>query len=309
MVDESAQAEAARFQHLLEPIRDLAQNWSIDIAAELEEYLGELESITISFEDGRSLDFAEAALVIQGSACIYSKKVEHLYTLVYQTLNQVVEKKRVAKEAASVDAEGNDADVAELVHEDTFLTLDDSLKEVDNIVLPVGAPLKDASAFTLTRTPLTLLPGADDKDATGCKMHSCEMHSSGALLLPYMSLPMHMLAVLPSYALPLGGETGATEHGGYAPDGGAHFGDDDDDDSGMPDVRPDDDEWKDALPPSSEEADEGGAVDGEESAPPSTPPGAREAAAAEESRWDPWAPLNPHDTGTSTARPFRKGRT
>ena len=32
----------ARFANLLEPIRDLAQNWSIDIASELEEYLGEL---------------------------------------------------------------------------------------------------------------------------------------------------------------------------------------------------------------------------------------------------------------------------
>ena len=84
---------------------------------QLEDYLSELESITISFEDGRTLDFAEgapprapvccttdrlpldvlslaAALLIQGSACIYSKKVEHLYTLVYQTLNQVVEEKK-----------------------------------------------------------------------------------------------------------------------------------------------------------------------------------------------------------------------
>ena len=105
----------ARFANLLEPIRDLAENWSIDIASEvrpppqpvfvrtrrpgprapqLEEYLGELEAITISFEDGRTLNFVEAAMVIQGSACIYGKKVEHLYTLVYQTLNHIVEKKK-----------------------------------------------------------------------------------------------------------------------------------------------------------------------------------------------------------------------
>jgi hypothetical protein len=29
----------ARFAHLLQPIKDLAQNWNIDIASELEEYL------------------------------------------------------------------------------------------------------------------------------------------------------------------------------------------------------------------------------------------------------------------------------
>ena len=89
----SSQSEQ-RFAHLLEPIRDLAQNWSIDVAAELEDYISELESITISFEDGKALDFAEAALLIQGSACVYSKKVEHLYTLVYNTLDRVVDKKR-----------------------------------------------------------------------------------------------------------------------------------------------------------------------------------------------------------------------
>jgi condensin-2 complex subunit H2 len=48
-----------RFAHLLQPIRDLSINWNIDIASELEEYLSELESITISFDDGKSLNFAE----------------------------------------------------------------------------------------------------------------------------------------------------------------------------------------------------------------------------------------------------------
>ena len=39
----------ARFSTLLEPIRDLAENWSIDIASELEEYLGEPEATLIDF--------------------------------------------------------------------------------------------------------------------------------------------------------------------------------------------------------------------------------------------------------------------
>jgi hypothetical protein len=55
-----------RFAYLLQPIRDLAANWDIDIAAELEEYLEELEGITFAIEDcGPSLNFAEAALLIQ----------------------------------------------------------------------------------------------------------------------------------------------------------------------------------------------------------------------------------------------------
>lgn len=45
---------------------DLADNWNIDVAAELEEYLEDLESVVISFDGGKStLNFAEAALMIQ----------------------------------------------------------------------------------------------------------------------------------------------------------------------------------------------------------------------------------------------------
>lgn len=56
----------ARFEKLLNPIRDLALNWNIDVAHDLEEYLEELEHIEISFDGGlTSLNFAEAARVIQ----------------------------------------------------------------------------------------------------------------------------------------------------------------------------------------------------------------------------------------------------
>lgn len=62
-----AELRENRFAYLLQPIRDLAANWDINIAAELEEYLEELEGITFAIEDcGPSLNFAEAALLIQG---------------------------------------------------------------------------------------------------------------------------------------------------------------------------------------------------------------------------------------------------
>ncbi|KIZ05576.1 hypothetical protein MNEG_2383 [Monoraphidium neglectum] len=61
-----AELRENRFAYLLQPIRDLAANWDIDIAAELEEYLEELEGISFAIEDcGPSLNFAEAALLIQ----------------------------------------------------------------------------------------------------------------------------------------------------------------------------------------------------------------------------------------------------
>ena len=85
-----------RFNHLLKPIRDLAENFNINLACELEEYLDELETITISFNDEegiKQLNFAEAALLIRGSSLIYSKKVDYLYDLVFKVLDNVTAQK------------------------------------------------------------------------------------------------------------------------------------------------------------------------------------------------------------------------
>jgi len=55
-------AEENRFAHLLAPIRDLSANWHTDIAAELSDYLAQLEDITFSFDGGNTaLNFAEGA--------------------------------------------------------------------------------------------------------------------------------------------------------------------------------------------------------------------------------------------------------
>lgn len=55
--------------------RDLAQNWNVDIASSLEDYLEDLEEITITLDDGASkVNFAEAALLIQVT-CIWWRAI------------------------------------------------------------------------------------------------------------------------------------------------------------------------------------------------------------------------------------------
>ena len=52
--------ESGRFSHLLQPIRDLAENWNVDLASELEDYMEELDKISFSFEEkGSNFNFAE----------------------------------------------------------------------------------------------------------------------------------------------------------------------------------------------------------------------------------------------------------
>jgi condensin-2 complex subunit H2 len=218
--DSSASTEG-RFAHLLQPIRDLATNWHIDIARELEEYLSELETIAISFDNGtgvlQQLNFAEAALVIQGSACIYSKKVEYLYSLLYQTLNVLIEKKR--KKGAnplpsSIDDEGKDNDYTGFdSDEPKLMDLDDLLKESKNIDIDESVdPNEPYAKFNyklarqstlIHRQPLSILgntgvsgsgemkteskesslPSNSDHKASDFRVSNCLVHSSGALLL------------------------------------------------------------------------------------------------------------------------------
>lgn len=75
--------------HTVQPLRDLESNWEVDLANNLQEYLLKICSgeITGGEDDGHlSVNFAEAALLLQGSIQVYSRKVEYLYSLVVHAL-------------------------------------------------------------------------------------------------------------------------------------------------------------------------------------------------------------------------------
>ncbi|NXT93781.1 CNDH2 protein, partial [Anhinga rufa] len=192
----------SRFMHLLQPIHDLTKNWEVDVAAQLGEYLEELDQIYISFDNGKTtMNFVEAALLIQGSACIYSRKVEYLYLLVYQTLDVISSKKR-QKQPSSVGPDGKDTDVTFRIEEEEFLSLDDisdsSQANVDmkkenqpkavNIVplTPISlVPLEDAEK---RHNPLFSRKGEMLGSRKDFRMNTCTPHATGAFLLELASL-------------------------------------------------------------------------------------------------------------------------
>lgn len=51
----------SKYTHLLQPIRDLAENWNINLAGDLEEYMEELDKMCFSFdnENAKTFNFAE----------------------------------------------------------------------------------------------------------------------------------------------------------------------------------------------------------------------------------------------------------
>uniref|UniRef100_A0A8C3XTF5 Condensin-2 complex subunit H2 n=1 Tax=Chelydra serpentina TaxID=8475 RepID=A0A8C3XTF5_CHESE len=194
----------SRFLHLLQPIRDLTKNWEVDVAAQLGEYLEELDQICISFDGGRTtMNFIEAALLIQGSACIYSKKVEYLYSLVYQALDFISNKKR-DRQPTSVGEDGTDADVSAgpRTEEEEFLSLDD-IKDTSVVSVDMKKDHQPNTVNIVPLTPMALVPPeeAEKKDnplfsrkgeilasRKDFRMNTCTPHANGALMLELAGL-------------------------------------------------------------------------------------------------------------------------
>lgn len=90
--------------------KDPSLNWNIDVSAELEKYLSAIELLDDDMNYGQNsemsgyghnnenvnsgngnymqlFNFVEAALIIQNSTSLYSKKIEHLHSLVFDTFH------------------------------------------------------------------------------------------------------------------------------------------------------------------------------------------------------------------------------
>jgi len=173
-----------RFAHLLQPIRDLSKVWKIEIADELEKYIEEVAELLVTNpEDGiTKLNFAEAALLIQGSTAIYSRKVELLYQLVYQALDLLALDK--AKDGAQGKrAKGVQSGLwAPIPETEELLTIDHLIKEGRNIFLDHGAP--EQRQALQRRVPLFLMPrDQNDRRKKEFRISSCTVHHTGVYLL------------------------------------------------------------------------------------------------------------------------------
>jgi hypothetical protein len=175
-----------RFKALIQPIKDIASNWDIDIAESLTEYLEELDSLRISLDGGQSnLNFAEAALLIQGSTAVYSKKVEYLHQLVLQSLEFITNKKTTAttQSGQSKVNKSNDVDEFMLLDSDeSFLLLDHFVEEGHNINLKT---VDDSTSFS--RHSLSGIHGMDTSKVSMSLMHSLLSDDQGSSGLKLVS--------------------------------------------------------------------------------------------------------------------------
>lgn len=188
--DQERPPSESSFAHLLQTNnRDLAANWAVDVGRELDNYLAQL-SVAALFQDGTSsLNFAQAALLIQGSIQIYSRKVEYLYALVLQALEFIAQKKQAQQEKSSIQADGKDADIVE-EDEEEFLNLDDVQEETNIDIDDEG---HEASALTpAAKPPASLLVlegeaidiGGDGGELAAYQIATSSLHRDFLLLDP-----------------------------------------------------------------------------------------------------------------------------
>lgn len=155
--------------HIVQPLRDLESNWAVDLAKNLEEYLLKICSGEISGEDDThlSVNFAEAALLLQGSIQVYSRKVEYLYTLVVHALEFISQKssQQNQPENTSVQREESGSSILPDEESDQFWGLDDIPVEAKNCL--DNSTSKDAPLnFVKPPANLVVLEG-DCLDSTG----------------------------------------------------------------------------------------------------------------------------------------------
>uniref|UniRef100_I3NHP9 Condensin-2 complex subunit H2 n=1 Tax=Ictidomys tridecemlineatus TaxID=43179 RepID=I3NHP9_ICTTR len=177
---------------------------SVKVSAQRMETLTFLDQICISFDEGKTtMNFIEAALLIQGSACVYSKKVEYLYSLVYQALDFISGKRR-AKQLSSAQEDGANGTTsleAPQEAEDEFLSLDDFPDSRANVdlkndqvpsellivpLLPMALVAPDE--MEKNSSPLYSHQGEVLASRKDFRMNTCTPHPRGAFMLEPMGM-------------------------------------------------------------------------------------------------------------------------
>lgn len=143
--------------HTVQAERDLEANWEVDLSKKLEDYLLKICSGEIAGnEEDSNVNFAEAALLLQGSVQVYSRKVEYLYNLVLHALDFLSQKRQQEQsEGASVQPERSGSQAVSDEDDDQFWVSDDVPVEPRNYL--DASTSKDASFYHFVKPPANLI--------------------------------------------------------------------------------------------------------------------------------------------------------
>ncbi|XP_047962290.1 condensin-2 complex subunit H2 [Salvia hispanica] len=188
---DSLESSSGRFLQTVRPLRDLESNWTVDLAKNLEEYLLKICSGHISSEDDAdlSVNFAEAALLLQGSVQVYSRKVEYLYSLVVHALDFISKKSQEnQEESPSTQPDSTGARSAKEEGDDPFWGLDDIPVDTKNLL--DDATCRDVPPSHFMRPPANIVvlegecldAGGDAGELESYLLATCDLYRDFILL-------------------------------------------------------------------------------------------------------------------------------
>ncbi|KAJ6722121.1 CONDENSIN-2 COMPLEX SUBUNIT H2 [Salix viminalis] len=144
--------------HTVQAERDLEANWEVDLSKKLEDYLLKICSGEIAgSEEDSNINFAEAALLLQGSVQVYSRKVEYLYSLVLHALDFLSQKRQQQEQSEGTyfqTKQSGSCAVSDEVN-DQFWVSDDVPVEARNCL--DSSTRKDTSFYQFVKPPANLV--------------------------------------------------------------------------------------------------------------------------------------------------------
>lgn len=321
---------SARYQELLRPCRDLAANWNVDIVAKLSAYLVELDINIDPLVEAAQVNFQHAALVIEGGTCVYSRKVDYLYALVFDAADMIYDargKTRPSKKSrAGTSAAEDDADGTPTSNDIDFLLLDNQMDahqpEHERITLPLR-DFEDESEILRLRDvnriisiPLHLLPpgpqntrraSVANANNTGLRMPDATINDiNGALILDGIGVETveRSLNRFNSNSTDVDDDA-ASDGGSLGDDGGdafppqVDFDHDDDDSSG----------FGSAFAQAGGPPEDAPIVAGDLSSVARSDEKTAGSSKRRERSPDPYQPLDPHDASAAASRPAQRAKT
>ena len=189
-----------KYGHLTKPLKEAAACWDIDLEEVMDSFLAAQNDDVASMDPAHMLNFAQAGMLVSSTATNYGRKVEHLYTLVYSTLDTMSKGEGKSLASSALMKRMRKRIVGFQEFENGFELLDPQFQQpAKGIDLSPEESLSNGSHIT-RRVPLLLLPREDSgeksaKDSTGnsgpkqsangteYKTSSCWVSDSGCLLL------------------------------------------------------------------------------------------------------------------------------
>ncbi|CAL1397272.1 unnamed protein product [Linum trigynum] len=313
---------AGEIIHTVQAERDLGANWEVDLAKKLEDYLLKICSGEIrgTEEDAAhiSINFAEAALLLQGSVQVYSRKVEYLYNLVLHALDFLSEKRQQGQsdDASAEKPEKTASRSTNDDEEDQFWGSDDIPVEPRNCL--EASTSKDASFYHFTKPPANLVvleadcleTGGDGGELESYLLATCDLYRDFVLLDPCDAPSVNdfldkVTGNGPAYKPPSVRKTGhssakRSRRSSLGKNHDAAF-----NCSPIPDCGLQDNNY-DVGPGPSKEGNFGAGDQGFTMDDMDSPPGNLDDSDLDDEENDPWKPLNPHEPGNLKVKPFKR---